>query len=331
MVRGSTLVVSDLHVDTWSDRKIRQTGKSKQEHFFNLLDAAEQVGVRELVINGDLIDLPPYKGHRTFTQGSDAARELVERLISFGSKIPVTYVIGNHDIGVSGFRCMSADNIAPLRNLSCCYPDYVIDTFPNSTILIEHGHACDPFRGAYLWDLANRTYRKDRIEQMAWRMQRRNPKRPDERADPGALPTVEVAPGENAWEAARVGQKPFPKWKGWIKIRRAMHCVLNTTVLPVTEVWWWVYAVERMKSYLSQASEAGRKPKPTVYQIFGHTHRADPRDPEVHDGVNCIYINAGTWTEAVDEGWYVDINPDGKAWLQDWINEPAELRRVGVA
>lgn len=67
-----------------------------------------------------------------------------------------------------------------------------------------------------------------------------------------------------------------------------------------------------------------------LYQLFGHTHRADPRAPILCDGIECIYINTGTWTADVDEGWYVDIRPDGTVWLQDWTNEPEELRRLGI-
>ena len=330
MVRGSTLVVSDLHADTWTDRKIRQTGKSKQEHFFDLLDAAEQVGVGRVVINGDLIDLPPYEGHLAFGHGPCPSRQVIERLIAFGAKVPVTYVFGNHDIGVSGFRCMGADNVTPLRNLTCSYPAYCMD-FPNSTVLVEHGHFCDPALILYLRDLANRTYRESHFDEFFWAMQRRKEAAPEKPASPGALETVTVQPGENAYFAAKVGQKSLPKETFWSRLVKRVKSRLGRELAPTTAEWWWRHGIDRMEEYLAKARAEGKSLKPTLYQIFGHTHRADPREAVVHEGVNCTYINAGTWTEAADEGWYLDINPDGKVWLQDWINEPAELKRVGVA
>src|SRR5574340_587418 len=119
MIKDGTIVVSDLHADTWTDRKLN-TGKTKRDHFFHLLDWCERVGIRELVINGDLLDLPPWQGQESFTAGPSVARDVIERLVDLGKRIPITYVIGNHDIGISGFRCMGPNSIEPLRNINFC-------------------------------------------------------------------------------------------------------------------------------------------------------------------------------------------------------------------
>lgn len=330
MIKDATIVVSDLHIDTWTDRPIGDTGKSKREHFFELLDWAEKVGVRELVINGDLMDFPPYKGHRVFSDPDSEAKPVAERLIQFGQRVPVTYVFGNHDIGISGYRCMAADNVDPLATLSLCYPVYVIDYHPNTTILVEHGHFCDPALLLYLRDLAKRTYSPSHFEDMMWTMQRRDLKRPDERVEPGALATVEVTPGENAYYAAKAQQGPPPRETFWSRLWSAIKHKLGRAIAPATAEWWWKHGMERMDDYIQKRRREGEEPKPKLYQIYGHTHRADPRDEMAQRGVKCRYINCGTWTEAGDEGWYLDVTPEGMVWLQDWINEPEELRRLGV-
>jgi len=323
MIRDGTIIVSDLHVDTWTDRKLG-TGKTKRDHFFHFLDWCEKVGIRELVLNGDLMDLPPWEGQESFREGPSIARDTVERLVELSSRIQITYVPGNHDIGISGFRCMGQYSIRSLRNVNVCYPAYVINEYPESTVLIEHGHFCDPAIMLYVRDLANRTYRASEFERFHWAMQRRYaPTR-------SALTPIATEPGKNAYyEARKVKQTPdarglWPKLWEWIKSRG------GRAIAPLTAEWWSHAAMEGMTRYIETERSQGRKPKPRLYQIYGHTHRVDPCDPVVRDGVSCTYINAGTWAEQVDQGWYVDIRPDdGTAWLQDWINEPVRLRRLG--
>lgn len=321
-----TVVVSDLHIDTWTDRKIARTGKSRKEHFFELLDWCERVKVRELVINGDLMDFPPYSGQYSFPEGPSISRDVVERLISFGSVVPVTYIYGNHDIGISGFRCMGEDNVSFIKNINLCYPDYVIDDYPSTTILIEHGHFCDPVILLYLRDLTNRTYRESRFEEFQWAMQRRNAAFKKE--GPGLFPPPQVTPGEVAYFAAKEDQKPLAKMSLWSRVRSFFWRWGSGAISKPTMEHWWREALDEMESYISRRLSEEKDVKPVLYQIYGHTHRADPRDPVMKHGIQCIYINAGTWTESADQGWYLDIDENGKIWLQDWINEPVDVRRV---
>jgi len=324
-----TIIVSDLHIDTWTERKIGATGKSKKEHFFDMLDWCEQAAVRELVINGDLMDLPPYVGQFAFPAGPCTARDVVDRLVRFASKVQLTCVFGNHDIGVSGFRSMGENSIPSLRNVNLCYPNYVIDDYPGSTILIEHGHFCDPFLLLYVRDLTDRTYRESKFEAFQWAMQRRKPAAPSERAAPGVLPPVKVEEGQNAYYTARHAQKPVRKPSLWSRIRSLLWNWGKAAVAKPEMQWWWQAALDEIQAYTTKLKTSGAAPKPVIYQIYGHTHRADPRDDvPIDDGISGIYINAGTWTEEVDEGWYLDVDANGKVWLQDWINEPAELRRL---
>jgi UDP-2,3-diacylglucosamine pyrophosphatase LpxH len=329
-----TIIVSDLHVDTWTARKIRATGKTKKEHFFELLDWCEGAKVREFVINGDVMDLPPYEGQSTFCPGPSIARDVVERLIAFAAKVPVAYIYGNHDIGISGYRSMGRQGISWLSSANFIYPNYVIDDYAQATILVEHGHFADPFILLYLRDLADRTYIESKFEAFQWAMQRRDPQKPLVRVEPGVgLAPVGVTPGENAYYAARAGQAPLPK-ETWLThvVARLKAWGARKVEKPTMERWWRA-AIDGLRQYVAKVESEGKRPKPAVYMIYGHTHRADPRCAPgdavpLADGVSGYYINAGTWAESVDEGWYIDIDPTGKPWLQDWINEPAELRKL---
>jgi UDP-2,3-diacylglucosamine pyrophosphatase LpxH len=330
MIKDATIIVSDLHADTWTNRAIGSTGKSKKEQFFELLDWAARVGIRELVINGDLMDLPPYQGQQSFPAGPSIAREVVERLVQFAHGIPVTYVMGNHDIGISGFRSMGRDSISGLRNANFCYPAYTI-SYPGTTILVEHGHFCDPALVLYLRDLANRTYRASQFEEFHWAMQRRSAAHPEKPMAPGCLEPVVTQPGENAYYAARRAQQVTAKPGLWARLCQFLKARLGRGIAPATMEWWWQAALQQMQEYLQKVRAQGQPLPGRLYQIYGHTHHADPRDAVSQEGVACIYINSGTWTEQVDQGWYLDVHPDdGTVWLQDWINEPEELRRLGV-
>jgi UDP-2,3-diacylglucosamine pyrophosphatase LpxH len=321
-----TIIVSDLHIDTWNSEKLN--GKTRKEHFFDLLDWCEQTKIREFVINGDLINIPPYVGQTVFNETTSLSRDVVERLVKFAANVPVTYIFGNHDIGISGFRCMGEYDIAPLRNINFCYPDYVIDDYPDTTILIQHGHFCDPALILYMRDLADRTYRPGKLEELQWMMQRRKRGKPAEDEEPGALSPVSVKPGENAYHAAKQGQKPLPKASIWSKIKQFLWTRGADFIAGPTMEWWWKSAVEDMDKYITSAKSKGEIVKANLYQIYGHTHRADPRDPVKRGNTACFYINAGTWTRSAKQGWYLDVDNDGKIWLQDWINEPESLRRL---
>ena len=321
-----TIIVSDLHADTWTDRKIRSTGKDKKQHFFEFLDWCGGAGIRELIINGDLMDLPPYEGQFAFPVGQSVARDVVVELEKLASNVQVTYVFGNHDIGVSGFRSMGCNSIPGLRNVNFCYPNYVIDDYAETTILVEHGHFCDPALIFYVRDLAKRTYVESNFEAFNWVMQRRDVKSPSIVVKPGSLQPADVKTGENAYSAARQDQQPPSLWSriiGWL-----WQHVRNAAEKPTMEQWRHE-AIEEMGKYIGKTKSEGGKIKPVLYQIYGHTHRADARDAEqLAGGVSGIYVNAGTWTDEVDQGWYLDVDDNGKVWLQDWINEPESLRML---
>lgn len=321
------IIVSDLHIDTWTDREIRRTGTTRENHFYDFLRRCENAGVSEFIINGDLLDLPPYEGQVVFDRANSIARRVLERLFEFGTKINITYVYGNHDIGISGFRCLGENNISQLKNISFCYPNYRVD-YDNTTILVEHGHFYDPAILLYVNDLANFTYHRSKFEAYMWAMQRRNPLHPNKIPAPGLLKPIVVEEGENAYLAAKRQQEQLPDKNLWQTIKEILW-KRGSLLLGHPKEWWWFHSAHKeMQDFIKTQREKQEILKPNLYQIYGHTHSADPRDPINIEGVNCNYINAGTWTDEVDNGWYLDIDKSGKVWLQDFVNEPEHIRRL---
>lgn len=92
MDRDKTIVVSDLHVDTWDGKVVN--GKDKLEHFFDFLEWIEPF-TETFVINGDLFDAPP-KGDSIIP----TYEKIVMRLLEFAKGKNFYYFIGNHDIGL---------------------------------------------------------------------------------------------------------------------------------------------------------------------------------------------------------------------------------------
>jgi len=333
------IIVSDLHVDTWTDAKVGDSGKSKLQHFLDFLDWCEDKHIDEFIINGDLMDMPPYKGQCVFqdTQSGECIpRAVVNRLVVFGRNVPVTYVHGNHDIGVSGFRSMAEHNISLLRNTSCCYPDYKLEYPGRSTILIEHGHLYDPVILLYIRDLTLRTYIASGLEAFQWAMQRRDVLNPSAVTPPGAQQPVDVEYMTNAYRAipgrfdprevakddvrGALGHREF--MKDWKKIAAELG-------KPLILANWRRAAEAEMLQYVTDTSHAGKQLTPMVYLTFGHTHRTDKFEGiPLAEGVKGAYFNTGSWAQEVPQGPYLDVDEDGKVWLQDWINEDQATRRL---
>ncbi|MHB1456750.1 MAG: metallophosphoesterase [Armatimonadota bacterium] len=323
---GRKIIVSDLHIDTWTNRVIGDTGKNRKEHFLDLLKWCEDIKIEEFIINGDIMDMPPYKGQYSFNEGSSISREVIERLVLFAENIKpskVTVIFGNHDIGISGFRSMADNNISFLNNVSFCYPNYMLSDYQDTTILIEHGHFFDPFVRLYLKDLADRTYLEGKLGKYNWTMH-------SIRAETtGIIDPGRVESGQTAYKAAKQRQSPLEKPAFLSSITKWIWEKLQISVIQPKMEWWWSAAIDRMSEYVNKVSSEGKPVTQTIYQIFGHTHATDPRNAvQIAPGISGIYINAGSWTEDADQGPYLDIREDGKVWLQDWINEDAETKRL---
>jgi UDP-2,3-diacylglucosamine pyrophosphatase LpxH len=322
-----TIIVSDLHVDTWTDEPFGEGDrrKTKLAHWCDLLDwcAAKNV---ELVINGGLMDAPPYKGERCFTTGP--AREAVENLLAYAKDHPVTYIYGNHDIGISGLRCPAGSGVAALGATGLWYPRYTLNA-AGSVVLLEHGHFYDPALILYMRDLAKRTYLPSHFESFQLVQQRRDPVTGDRIQHPGvaAPTTVDLSRGveNNVYGAIMVTAFESPTPEAEKKTARSFLDRLKRGAVlkagrAVKHYLWWEAAKDTFQGYLR-----GAAPKPkTLYCVMGHTHVPDTGETTVAD-VPCTYLNSGTWTCAGDTpedrsyATYLDVRDTGKVWAQDWI------------
>lgn|GEM_PF-2219977 len=317
------IIVSDLHIDTWTDRRLGRENKSKKEYLLSFLDWCRQSDVREFIINGDLMDLPPYSTEDYQVDESGLIKEILARLVEFAYNVPITYVFGNHDIGVSGMRNFGLEKVPVLEKTRFHYPTYIVNDYPSNIIIIEHGHRVDPALFLYLIDLERLAFREDNFEIFQYAMQRRNNKDFSRRAQPGVFDPI-GAGNESAYDAARYGSQPLASASIWFRLWRLTRRFRRLITGKLKREWWAQAAVDQMQKYADDTTALGESLKQNLYLIYGHTHRADYRDDIHIKGTHGIYINSGTWTESSDRGWYLDVDENGKIWLRDWINEAPE-------
>ena len=127
---SKTVVVSDLHVDRWDEMKLRK--------FLDFLYYV-RFNASCLVINGDLMDFPPFEGKEI----SETCRRVLYELAQLPmAGVRIVYLPGNHDIALRGFPIS-------LPRVQIVYPSTVLQ-FNRVKVYIEHGHYYDPlFNGGY--------------------------------------------------------------------------------------------------------------------------------------------------------------------------------------
>jgi len=326
-----SIIVSDVHVDTWTDEPYGEGArrKSKLAHWVDLLDWCEEKQVDELVINGDLMDAPPYQDNSCFT--SQIALSAVERLAAYAARRRVTYVYGNHDIGISGLRCAGGAGLTALRNVNLYYPDYVLHT-DGSTLLIQHGHLFDPALLFYIKDLTVRTYVASHFQAFQWVQQRRDKDTGEQVQPPGVASPAVIGLGpqvdDNVFYAIKLTDAVAPPAPTEVSaarrfIRGLRRGVVMTVGKAVKQYLWWEAAKDVFGDYLGQVAVE----RPVVYCIMGHTHVPDTGEAEIM-GKQCVYFNSGTWVgsgETVEDrqhASYLDVRETGKVWVQDWIRNP---------
>jgi len=286
-----TVIVSDLHVDTWDNRKYGRGDrrKTKLKHWCDFLDWCEAKDVDELVINGDLTDAPPYRGNVSFA--SSIERRAIARLIAYAGRRQVTYVYGNHDIGISGIRCHRNSTLPPLRNVNLIYPDYVLRT-GGSTILIQHGHLFDPVLWLYVRDLTLRTYIRSDFQAFQWVQQRRHPRTGRRLRDPGVDSPARINLGpdadNNVYYAIRLTDTLAPPSKKEVGLAQTWISRLRGRVNrklagKVKHYLWWEAAKKVCKDYLRKAGDH----RPVLYCVMGHTHVPDTGETQIR-GKHCI-------------------------------------------
>lgn len=350
-----SIIVSDLHVDTWTDDLYGEGArkKTKLDHWSDFLNWCEEKQIDELVINGDLMDAPPYEGDSCFA--SEITRRAVQRLGAYAVKRKVTYVYGNHDIGMSGLRCDSAAPLG-LANVRLVYPNHCVQH--GSTVLIQHGHLFDPALCLYIRDLTERTYLLSEGQALYWVQQRRDLATGDQRQTLGVISPGEIDLAAQAAEtvyeailnlesAAPPSTRDMQTARRWIQELEAWSQPSRPLRVPraVAAVYDWVKGLFRpafpriagvaarviwraaaeavfQKQVAQQPGATGR-----IYCVMGHTHLPDRMAAEVA-GRECRYLNSGTWTESGEtpedrqSATYLDVRETGKVWVQDWISDP---------
>lgn len=114
---------------------------------------------------------------------------------------------------------------------------------------------------------------------------------------------------------------------GWGKLWKAVKATISRVAAAPEMEDWWLAAQGQMEDYVKSAQKKGEEIKPVIYQIFGHTHRADAREKQDTGlGVTYRYLNPGTWSGGVDQGGYMVVDEEGRVRLHDWINEPPQMR-----
>lgn len=301
--KNNIVVISDLHLDTWDSRKIK--GKTKEEHFLDCL-AQKKATTKYLYIIGDLMDLPPERGTDAFPDGSPAQR-VIAKLIEF-SREPntfVVYLVGNHDIGLSGFRANQDFSSPWLGRIAVSYPRIHINT-PRGVILLEHGHFYDPTLlitvGDLLWDTYFGGARKQPFVHVSGGLVR-------------SLQRRDSISSKKIWKAGELKPIPRPpmgyleKMKNLFK-QESPPVELEKDLIPGL---WRKAAKEALRKYNESASPDER----AIAIVFAHTHRPD--EFAWTDGSH--YFNCGDWCGNTSHSTYLEVDRDGNISQHDWIKE----------
>lgn len=124
------VVVSDLHADRWDPDRFA----AFRDFLYYVRSSAKR-----LVLNGDLLDLPPVEGEELSDQVKSVLGELVALPLT---GVELVYLPGNHDIALRGLPMT-------LPNFQLAYPRVLFEIGPKR-VYVEHGHYYDPlFNGGY--------------------------------------------------------------------------------------------------------------------------------------------------------------------------------------
>lgn len=283
-MKTNMIIISDLHIDTWTDAK----------PFLKFLKEIEPT-TKTLYINGDLMDMPPARGEDVCPEGS-IAEQVLSALVEFARQPDsrIVYVVGNHDIGLSGLRINYDFQIPWLGGLAITYPRVHIPTEAGG-ILLEHGHFYDPSLAIFAGDLMLGTYfgeartapAVNMTSGLIRRMQRRDPQTSEKVNKAGELkPQPEQPAG-----CRSIGRN----------IIKAISGKTRGVVDQITPGIWRDAAFRVLRDYnetVADDEKAG-----TI--IFGHTHIPDTHTWEDDNR----YFNIGCWTSG--EADYLEVDESG--------------------
>lgn len=304
--KTNTIIVSDLHIDTWDQsRKIK--GKTKEEHFIDFLEQ-KKATTKFLYVAGDLLDLPPERGMDAFPTGGAVDRVLAKLIeISRQPDTFVVYVIGNHDIGLSGLRVNRNFEVSWLGRIAISYPRVYIST-PKGGILVEHGHFYDPSLVIYAGDLLWTTYFGEAREQpfvhisssLVRSLQRRD-----------------SVTGEKIWKAGELKPIPRPPVGCRDQIKELIRRLLRRPPVVIEEVYKPLHWQNAAKEVLQEYNESVSPDERAKSIVFGHTHRPDKYIWNTGEQ----YFNSGDWSGDTPHSTYLEVDESGSVLDRDWIKE----------
>jgi UDP-2,3-diacylglucosamine pyrophosphatase LpxH len=297
-----SIIVSDLHIDTW-DNKEKPQGKTKARHFLDFLEA-KTPDIDALYIAGDLMDMPPVRGQDVVPKGS-VTEQVMNSLVGFASKPDkqLIYLVGNHDIGISGLRINLDFQIPWLGGIAITYPRVYIET-PAGGIMVEHGHFHDPSLMLFAGDLILGTYygdvrglpASDLTSGVIRALQRRDPITAEKVVNAGELQlTVKQRPG-----CRSIGRN----------IVNSISRKFGPTVDVYTPQLWRDAAPKALAEY-NESADTKHQARTIV---FGHTHTPDSM---VWDDKQ--YFNSGSWSGNGQRSTYLEIDEQGLISSHEWI------------
>lgn len=178
-IKGArAIIVSDLHIDTWD-----YNSRRNQKEFLAFVHRVRQEPtVTDFIINGDINDLPPHplnqkdptvldidadcfdtRYPRTTREGIPCLPgvwqpqydDVLRGIASIGGDRPagkpitITYLSGNHDITMAGFRYVQSAQ--PYTGISASWtPSVTYKVVKGNWLYMEHGHRFDPLLWLYL-------------------------------------------------------------------------------------------------------------------------------------------------------------------------------------
>ena len=164
-----SILISDVHLDTWTPNTEYRAQDFRE--FLQWINGEDRV--RELYINGDIMDMPPHPLNQPVVPilrikpgepGQPNRYPDQENIPDLGVlddwnvsvlhdlfavTKPITSLTGNHDLGLFGLKYVRP-NMRTLPIRVAWNPSVVLEMTESRSLYIEHGHLRDPFLWLYL-------------------------------------------------------------------------------------------------------------------------------------------------------------------------------------
>lgn len=294
-MKDKTVIISDLHIDTWkADKKV--LGKTKLEHFYNFLEWIEPFTER-LVINGDLLEAPPQGGEDILP----THYELTSRLLDLSNTVKIYYFVGNHDISFWGLK------VRDFHNINIHYPRYpkvYLDFGPpdnKSYIYFEHGHFYDPVLSLYLFNTMKSLkpvgifQRLKRLFYKIFKPAEIKKLQAKKGIDAGTLnkAVIRASQKRDPDTGAKILPLGYHELESfWSKAKTLAWKIFTPFVNKYLKPFAWTDAAQEVfENFCTE------HPKMNIIAIiFGHTHLPDEAEI-TYKNKKALYLNSGDWAE----------------------------------